>query len=102
MSIHLVTGGSGFVGSNIVEMLSDMGENVRVLDIIDTTDRPEGVEFLQGSILDKNIINQAIKDVDYIYHTIALVPLTKSGKKFWEVNVNGTQLLLNIAQQKKN
>ena len=99
MSIHLVTGGSGFVGSNIVQMLYAKGEHVRVLDIIDSIDRPPEVEFVQGDILNPSIVEKVIKGVDYVYHTVALVPLTKAGTKFWDVNVKGTQLIIDAAQK---
>ena len=99
MALHLVTGGSGFVGSNIVHMLVAKGEDVRVLDIIDSTDRPSNVDFIQGDIVDSNIVLKAMQGVDYVFHTVALVPLTKAGTKFWNVNVDGTQLVLDIAQQ---
>lgn len=101
MALHLVTGGSGFVGNNIVQLLVDRGEDVRVLDIIDSLDRPPRVDFIQGDILDSNIVTKAMNGVDYVYHTVALVPLTKAGTRFWEVNVDGTQLVLDIAQKEK-
>jgi len=99
MSLHLVTGGSGFLGSNIAAVLHSRGEKVRILDIIDSPDRPDGIEFVKCDILDKNGVEQAMKGVDYVHHNVALVPLTKAGSKFWDVNVGGTQVAIDAAKK---
>ena len=97
--IHLVTGGSGFVGSNIARILHSRGEKVRILDIIDFDDRPEDMEFVRCDILDKQGVEAAMKNVDYVHHNVALVPLTKAGRKFWDVNVEGTQIAVDAAKK---
>ena len=91
--LHLITGGSGFVGSHLARKLYSLGEKVRILDIIDMSDRPEGIEFIKGDISNGGDVQKAMKGVDYVYHTAALVPLTKAGNKFWKVNVHGTQII---------
>ena len=90
--MHLVTGGSGFLGNLIVKKLVEKGESVRVLDIWDSPDRPESVEYFEADIRDRRKVAIAMKGVKIVHHNVALVPLTKSGKKFWEVNVVGSKI----------
>jgi nucleoside-diphosphate-sugar epimerase len=92
--LHLVTGGSGFVGSNIARRLVARGERVRVLDIWKSNDLPDEVEFIYSDINDKDGLSNALRDVDYVHHNVALVPLDKAGEQYWQVNVLGTKLLL--------
>lgn len=97
----LVTGGSGFIGSVLARTLVERGESVRVFDVIDFKDRPVGVEFVQGNIRNPADIARALDEVDTVYHNVALVPLSKAGQKFWDVNVTGTALLLDQCRKQK-
>jgi nucleoside-diphosphate-sugar epimerase len=74
-----------------------MGERVRVLDVIDSPSRPEACEFVQASVLDRKAVRDAVEGVDFVHHTAALVPLTKAGAHFREVNVEGTRILAEAA-----
>ncbi len=94
----LVTGGSGFIGSLLAKTLVQRGKQVRVFDIIDFHGRPKEIDFVKGDIRNVDDIKRALIDVDTIYHNVALVPLSKAGKKFWDVNVTGTELLLQEAE----
>lgn len=89
---HLITGGSGFLGSLIVESLVKRGDTVVSLDIWEAPDRNPQVEFVLGSILDRELMRKTIKGVDVVHHSAALVPLTKAGRLFHEVNVEGTRI----------
>lgn len=90
---HLVTGGSGFLGNLIAIHLVARGEEVRILDIWEDQARPAKAEFILGSVLDRGIVAAAMKGVDIVHHTAALVPLTKAGDKFRQVNVEGTRIV---------
>jgi len=94
---HLVTGGSGFLGNLIVQKLINDNQNVIVLDIWKSPNLNKKVKFILGSVLDENILKIAMKGVDIVHHNAALVPLTKSGKEFWNINVNGSELVAKIA-----
>ena len=89
---HLVTGGSGFLGNLIARRLVDRGETVRILDVWEDRTRPPHIEYVQCDIRDRAGVAAAMKDIDVVHHNVALVPLTKSGQKFWEVNVEGSRI----------
>lgn len=107
MSFYLVTGGGGFIGSNIVEELLKRGEKVRVLDNFSTGKRDnllpfqDQVELVEGDIRSYHIVRAAVEGVDFILHQAALPsvprsindPLTTN-----EVNVVGTLNILNAAK----
>ncbi len=89
---HLVTGGSGFLGNLIARRLLQRGEKVRVLDIWEDASRPKEIEFIHCDIRDRGGVRSAMQGMDIIHHIVALVPLTKSGAKFTEVNVEGSRI----------
>jgi len=102
----LVTGGAGFIGSNIVDSLLSKGHSVRILDDISTgrmenTKHLEGkIEIISGSISDKKTVDGAVEGVEYIFHEAAQTSVVDSIKypaKTWDVNIKGTKLLLNAA-----
>ncbi len=97
MKIHLVTGGSGYVGESIIERLSKIGEKVISLDTIASNKKLNNVEYIIGSVLDKDLVYNITSKVNYIHHNAALVPLTKSGNLFRKVNLEGTRNVLNAA-----
>ncbi len=90
---HLITGGSGFLGSQIANSLLSTGQDVVSLDIWEADDRPRDVDFTLGSVLDRDLVKSLMKGVDVVHHTAALVPLTKSGKMFHEVNAEGSKIV---------
>jgi nucleoside-diphosphate-sugar epimerase len=93
---HLITGGSGFLGNLIARRLHSRGEHVRVLDIWEDASRPKEIEFIKCDIRDAEGVGRAMRGVDVVHHTVALVPLTKAGKDYWLVNVDGSR---NAAEQ---
>jgi nucleoside-diphosphate-sugar epimerase len=101
VTTSLVTGGSGYFGSLLVERLVARGESVRVLDISDASDRPPGVEFVQADIRDANAVAEAVARCDVVYHNVAQVPLAKDPSLLRTVNVDGTRVLLDAARRAK-
>jgi dTDP-L-rhamnose 4-epimerase len=91
----LVTGGSGFIGSHIVEHLLDLGAAVRVLDLDPATD--PRAELIQGNVTDPGIASAAVSGVDAVCHQAARVGM---GVDFGDVrdyvasNDMGTAVLL--------
>lgn len=77
----------------IAQKLLTKNEDVVILDIWEAPDRPKDVQFINGNILDRDAVKRAMRGVDVVHHIAALVPLTKAGKQFHEVNVNGTRVV---------
>ncbi|KNY26600.1 SDR family oxidoreductase [Pseudobacteroides cellulosolvens] len=85
-SLFLVTGGAGFIGSNIAEALLDMGYRVRVLDNFSTGKREnilhmqnnENFQLIEGDIRDLEACNEACKNADYVLHQAALGSVPRS------------------------
>jgi nucleoside-diphosphate-sugar epimerase len=92
MAVHLVTGGSGFLGNLIARRLLAQGERVKILDIWEDPSRPRDIEYIECDIRNADGVRRAFQGVDVIHHNVALVPLSKSGDQFWEVNVTGTRV----------
>jgi nucleoside-diphosphate-sugar epimerase len=97
----LVTGGSGYFGSLLVEHLRRAGHEVRVLDLFDTDDRPSDVEIVVGDIRDRATVAAAVDGVDIVFNNVAQVPLAKDHHLLRSVNVDGTVLLLDEARRAK-
>ena len=99
----LVTGGAGFIGSHLCEGLLQQNYKVRVLDDLSVGKRenvPSEIEFVEGSILDPDVVNSAIQGVTHICHEAARVTIRGSIEKFYEdaeTNLMGTLLLLKTA-----
>ena len=103
----LVTGGAGFIGSNIVEELLKRGYDIRVLDNFATGKREnlkqfeKDIELIEGDIRSFHIVQQAVKDIDVILHQAALPSVPRSIKDpitSNEVNVVGTLNILEAAK----
>ena len=74
----LVTGGAGFIGSNLVDRLVKLGHQVVVLDNLSTGHRRNiahltgDVDFLEGDLLDGQVLSRAVEGVEVIFHQAAL------------------------------
>ena len=92
MTKSLITGGSGFFGTNLTRTLLEKGEEVVIYDIVEPVpELKNDVEYIKGDILNYETIKKACKGIDTIYHTAALVPISKAGKRFSDINVKGTE-----------
>ena len=97
----LVTGGSGFIGSHVVDKLRDKGVGVRVFDMIIPTYRDD-VEFCQGSLIDYDAVRMAMMGVDAVFHLAAVADVNEvvEDPHFAEsINVRGTINILEAARK---
>ena len=99
MTTSLVTGGSGYFGSLLVHRLVAAGHRVRVLDLMDSDDRPANVELIKGDICDRDVVVRALDGCDIVFNNVAQVPLAKNEQLLRRVNVDGTNLLLQEAMR---
>lgn len=108
MTKVLVTGGAGFIGSNLVDGLLHDGYEVRVLDNFSTGRREniehfkKDIELIEGDMRDQEITNQAVEGIDMILHEAALPSVPRSIKApvtSNDVNIGGMLKLLSSAQK---
>jgi nucleoside-diphosphate-sugar epimerase len=108
MARYLVTGGAGFIGSNIAEALVKRGEEVVVLDNLSTGSKENlravkrDVRFVKGDIRDAETVGRALSGVDYVLHEAALASVPRSIEDpvlVTDVNVRGTLIMLEGARR---
>jgi UDP-glucose 4-epimerase len=106
--ITLVTGGSGFIGSHLVEHLIAKGEKIIVIDdfssnsniVSKSLNADKLVKIIKGSILDQNIIEELMRSVTKCYHLAAVLGVEKINNDplhSFEVNTKGTENVLKAA-----
>lgn len=93
MTTHLVTGGSGFIGARVARRLHDSGHRVRVLDVIRDPELPSGIDFRQGSVCDSSAVAEAMRGVEVVHHHAALVAQSNAGRRYRQVNVEGSRIV---------
>lgn len=107
---YLITGGAGFIGSNIAHTLVKQGHYVRILDNFSTGNREnladisDKVDVVNGDIRYLNTVIEAVQGMDYILHQAALPSVPRSIETPIEsndVNVNGTLNILYAAKEAK-
>jgi dihydroflavonol-4-reductase len=101
MTCVLVTGGSGFIGQHLVATLVASGRQTRVLDL-----RPPGravtnAQYIKGSVLDREMVGQALNGVDEVYHLAGLPGMWVAHKDdFHAVNCRGTEVVISAARER--
>ena len=105
---YIVTGGAGFIGSNIVKKLVSRGDQVTVIDNLNTGKKEnlvsvkDKIVFLKDSILNLDLLEKQTQDIDGIFHQAALASVQDSFSKpeeYHNVNVNGTENILKLAKK---
>lgn len=104
---YAVTGGLGFIGSNICRALLKKGHQVKIIDNCHAgnqtkiSDIIEKVEFHKNDIRDGNKVKKILEDVNGIFHNAALTDVQESIQKkeeYFSVNVEGTKNIFEIAK----
>lgn len=102
MTRYLVTGGAGFIGSNIVSALVEQGAMVRVADNFSTGKREnlkavaDKIELLEGDLAELDFARCAVRDVDYVLHQAAIPSVPRSVADPVETNRSGVIATLNV------
>jgi len=109
---YLVTGGAGFIGSHIVRTLLEQGMHVRVLDNFSTGKRENlaglneqfngnSLEVHEGDLRDRACVQDAVRDVDVVFHEAAFVSVPESMERpqdCFDINVAATVALFDAAR----
>jgi dTDP-L-rhamnose 4-epimerase len=111
----LITGGAGFVGSHLADLLSAEGHRVRIFDSLEAQVHgdaggwppylPREVERRQGNVCDRTALLAAIEDIDVILHDAAVVGVGQSMyqiRHYTEANLLGTATLLDILANERH
>jgi len=110
MQLSLITGGGGFIGSNMARFLLDKGQKVRVLDNFATGKREnltaiaDDIKLIEGDIRDEATVKTAVADADVVYHLAALGSVPRSIEDpaaTHAVNVTGIFNLLEASRKAK-
>ena len=103
-----VTGGAGFIGSHIVEKLVGRGDNVIVIDNLQTGKKEnlktvwDKINFLEMDIRNFDLLKTELKNIDGIFHEAALASVQDSfvkPKEYYDVNVKGTENIFKLAKK---
>jgi UDP-glucose 4-epimerase len=93
MSLYLVTGGCGFIGSHLTDALLAAGHNVRILDDLSTgrlENKPEGAELLQADVTNSAAVAEAMHGVAGCFHLAAVASVERSSIDW--INTHRTNL----------
>ena len=105
---YAVTGGAGFIGSHLVKKLVERGNEVIVIDNLNTGKKQniekisKKIDFFEVDIRDFSAIEDILKNIDGVFHEAALASVQDSFRipdEFFDVNVNGTENIFKIAKK---
>ena len=104
----LVTGGAGFIGSHIAEYLVQRGDDVTILDNLNTGNKGnlakinDKINFVNGDIRDYKLLEELVHDTSGVFHEAALASVQDSFNmkdEYIDVNVNGTENILKLGKE---
>jgi nucleoside-diphosphate-sugar epimerase len=99
----LITGGGGFIGSNLVDSQLAQGHRVRTVDLhaerLAHVAHHPNLDVVVGDITDQALVDQVVSGMDVVYHLAsAHLDVSLSDETYWQVNVQATENLLRAAQ----
>src|SRR5262245_26047048 len=107
MPRYLVTGGCGFIGSHLVDVLIARGHAVRVLDDLSSGKRDgigAGVELMVGDVADGETVQRALQDMDGCFHLAAVASVercTRDWLRSHRTNLGGTVAVFEAAARRR-
>jgi len=100
VSVTLVTGATGLVGSHVTRQLVERGDRVRATvrtgSIVDQIE-DLGIETVRCDVLDRPAVRRAMRDVTRVFHVAGLTSLRAGADALFRVNVDGTRIVLEEA-----
>src|SRR5207249_11036278 len=104
----LVTGGAGLIGSHVADLLVREGWRVRILDSLEPNTHKRGkptwinpaAEFVQGDLRDRATMEDALSDIDVVFHQAAYGGYMPEMAKYVHVNSLGTAQMLEVIREK--
>lgn len=98
----LITGGAGFLGLHLARFFSKKKYQVYLLDIadFDKAEYPKNCQFIMSDIRNKKAMHKYTKNIDYVIHAAAALPLWKS-EEIMKINVGGTANILEASLKNK-
>ena len=107
---YLVTGGSGFIGSHLVDALLERGNSVTILDNLSTGRESNlassvlhpGLRFLHGSVLDGVLVDELVGQCDVVIHLAAAVGvklIVEQPLRSFTTNIRGTEMIFEAAHR---
>jgi UDP-glucose 4-epimerase len=97
----LITGGSGFLGSHVADALSNAGHEVTIFDVQHSPYLRTGQRMIIGNILDQLSLEQAVEDIDIVYHFAGIADVDECTNKpidTVKINILGTVNLLEASR----
>jgi nucleoside-diphosphate-sugar epimerase len=104
----LITGGAGFIGSHLTEVLVSRGDDVAVLDNLSTghahnlADVQDHVRMVQGSVLDPLLVDELVEEADVVFHLAAAVGVklvVERPLRSFLTNIRGSEIVLEAAHR---
>jgi len=107
MASYLITGGCGFIGSHLADMLVARGHRVTIIDDLSTgriENAPEQATLLVGNVVDQDLVGHAMQDVDGCFHLAAIASTQRANEAWLDThrsNLSGTVCVLDAARARK-
>ncbi len=104
MSVILVTGGAGFIGTHLSRRLVGLGHEVRIIDREDPVDPVAGATYLKGDVRDRALSSQAMEGGDVVYHlaaTVSVLLCQKDPVDSYSNNFQATLGLLELVRERR-
>ena len=105
MAVVAVTGGSGFLGSHVVDALLGLNHEVKIIDLTPSPYVNPSVQMLIGDIGDEKFLMGCLVDVDYVFHLAAIADLNKAETmpvETAEINVLASVVLFKVCSRLPN
>ena len=108
----LLTGGAGFIGSHLVELLLARGDRVRIIDDLSTggieniqhLKKHKGFKYVLDTVMNRSVMAELVDGADIVLHLAAAVGvrlIVESPVRTIETNIKGTEMVLELAAKKK-